>query len=95
MLLFKECVRIKKDARNANGQSVRDLLFSAVADYNKSVTNRVSHLAVLLLACAKAWKVNGNTKRLIYSLLRCPPALTNLLKTLYSQNKPEHSGPTH
>ena len=39
--------------------------------------------------------LNENTKRLIYSLLRCPPALTNLLKTLYSQNKPEHSGPTH
>ena len=42
----------------------------------------------------QAWRVNDATRRLIYNLLRSPPALWEALKVCYNEDKPELAGQT-
>ncbi|CAL1160103.1 unnamed protein product [Cladocopium goreaui] len=82
LLLFKETVRLKQSVPGVKKSSIRDVLYACIADYNKTVSNH------------RTWRVNDATRRLIYNLLRSPPALWEALKLCYNEDKPELAGQT-
>lgn len=52
MLLFQESVRLKQVAPGAKKGALRELLYGAIADYNKSVSNhRVPRTLLVCQSC--------------------------------------------
>ena len=83
-LLFREVVEVKKGG--GNGASTREILFSSIAEYNKSCTNKVGppkkrNVCPALKQLLQAWRVNEQTRRLLYGLLRCPYSMIETLKS--------------
>lgn len=103
--LLQEAVRVK--GLTAKRKAIRDLLSTAVGEYNKTQTNkvRVNWSSVEISSRffkmrnvksenhgCQAFRIKDDLKKVIYGILRCPSELLDLMKQSADSYKWEHGG---